>query len=74
MGLKPLNITGKESSSSKQKADAGEANKTDKEFSHLQIIPGSEVRHNPAENLTKKLNADKLREKLKRKRERRKQE
>jgi len=73
LGLKPLNITGKETATTKKKKDEVDR-KTDKEFSHLEIIPGTEFRHNPAENLTEKVTADKLREKLKRKRDKRKQE
>merc|ERR1712141_341403 len=60
--------------SSKEKKKKELDSKTDKDYSHLEIIPGSEVRHNPAENLTQKLSADKLRDKLKRKRDKRKQE
>ena len=74
LGLAPLKISGNESASSKEKKKKELDSKTDKDFSHLEIIPGSEVRHNPAENLTQKLGANKLRDKLKRKREKRKQE
>ena len=74
LGLKPLNVTENDSNASKQKKKAELAEKTDKEFAHLEIIPGTEVRHKPAENLTQNLSADKLRDKLKRKREKRKQE
>ena len=74
LGLAPLKITGNESASSKEKKKKELDSKTDKDYSHLEIIPGSEVRHNPAENLTQKLGANKLRDKLKRKREKRKQE
>lgn len=74
LGLKPLNITGKESVTSKKKKDEVDNKTTDKQFSHLEVIAGTEFRHNPAENLTEKVTADKLREKLKRKRAKRKQE
>ena len=74
LGLKPLNISENDSKASKQKKKDELADKTDKEFAHLEIIPGSEVRHKPAESLTQNISADKLRDKLKRKREKRKQE
>merc|ERR1712223_362340 len=74
LGLKPLNVTENDSKASKQKKKAELAEKTDKEFEHLEIIPGTEVRHKPAESLTQNLSADKLRDKLKRKRDKRKQE
>ena len=71
LGLKPLNISENDSKASKQKKKDELADKTDKEFAHLEIIPGSEVRHKPAESLTQNISADKLRDKLKRKREKR---
>ena len=74
LGLKPLKISGNEGGAKKEGTQKVEATNENKEFSHLEIIPGTDVRHNPAESLTEKLSADKLREKLKRKRLRRQQE
>ena len=75
LGLKPLKISGnKGGAKNEEGAQKAEAENQNKEFSHLEIIPGTDVRHNPAESLTQKLSADKLREKLKRKRLRRQQE
>ena len=73
LGLKPLNVT-EDAAINNGNTKNGATGYIDKEFSHLEVIPGGDVRHNPAENLTGKNAADKLRDKLKRKREKRKQE
>jgi hypothetical protein len=62
LGLKPLNIGGGAAK------DAEEEDDGTKEGS---LIPGSDVRHLPAVNLTEKTHIEKMREKLQQKRQKR---